>query len=348
LIEQAPESLTAVPPSWRSDLEREIDLIEEVARIHGYEHIPMDRAVPLTSAARGPRERVETEARDVLTAAGFDECVSFSLVEESASSPIGPGPAAPALRVEHSSRKREVALRQSLVPSLLTIAGHNAAHGNPDAELFEIANVYLPREGKPLPDEPTRLGLVSTRDFRGLKGIVEAVAARLHLPGPLVARPVVLPQFIPGRSAELSIGEARLGHLGELDPAFLSGFEIRGERSAAELEFDLLIRLADLIPQHRGLPSFPAVVRDLSLVVARSLPWDQLAGTAAEAAGPFLESISYLDSFRGGNVPEDAQSVHFGLTFRHPERTLTGDEVERAVSQVVEACAARHGAALRS
>jgi phenylalanyl-tRNA synthetase beta chain len=348
LVEQSTESLTARPPSWRSDLEREIDLIEEVARIHGYEHIPMDRAVPLTSAARGPRERVETEVRDVLTATGFDECVSFSLVEESASIPIGLDTAAPALRVDHSSRKREIALRQSLIPSLLTIAGHNVAHGNPDAELFEIANVYLPREGKPLPDEPTRLALVSCRDFRGLKGIVEAIVARLHLPRSLVARPVVLPRFVPGRAAELLIGEARLGYLGELDRAFLSGFEVRGERSAAELEFDLLIDQAELVPQHRALPAFPAVVRDLSLVVERSLPWDALAKTATEAAGSLLESIAYLDTFQGGNIPESSQSVHFGLTFRHPERTLTGEEVERAVVKVVEACAGRFGAMLRS
>ncbi len=348
LLEQSEESLTVRPPSWRSDLEREIDLIEEAARIHGYEHIPMDRAVPLTSAARGPRERVETEVRDVLTATGFDECVSFSLVEEAASRPLGKDTAPPALQVDHSSRKREVALRQSLVPSLLSIAGYNAAHGNAQAELFEIANVYLPREGQPLPDEPTRLGLVSCNDFRGLKGIVEAIVERLHLPHPLQARPANLPQFVPGRGAELLIGGEHVGYLGELDRSYLQGFEIRGERSVAELEFDILIRLANLIPQHHPLPSYPTVVRDLSLVVQRSLPWETLSETATRSAGSTLESIAYLDSFQGGNLPEGTQSVHFGLTFRHPDRTLTGEEVDRAIQKVVDACTSQFGARLRA
>ena len=138
-------SLTFRPPSWRSDLEREIDLIEEVARIHGYEHIPEDRAVPLTSAPRGHRERVESAVRDFLTGAGFDEAVTFSLVEERLSAPLQPGPAVAPLRVDHSSRRRESALRQSLVPSLLSARLHNESHGQFDAELFEIANVYLPQ-----------------------------------------------------------------------------------------------------------------------------------------------------------------------------------------------------------
>jgi len=348
LLEETSESVTARPPSWRSDLDREIDLIEEVARIHGYEHIPMDRAVPLTSAARGARERVETEVRDVLTASGFDECVSFSLVEESASVPIGQEPALPSLLVEHSSRKREVALRQSLIPSLLTIAGHNVAHGNADAEIFEIANVYIPRQGNPLPDEPTRLTLLSCRDFRGLKGVVEAIVARLHLTAQLVSKPTSWPQFTPGRVADLTLGGTRLGIIGEIESGYLNGFEIRGGRSAAELDFDLLIGSANLIPQYHFLPSFPCVARDLSLVVQKSLPWGSLAETATRAAGSTLESITYLDSFEGGTIPEGFQSVHFGLTFRHPERTLTGDEVEKAVSKVIEACAVAFGATLRS
>ena len=181
--EQSDDSVTVRPPSWRPDLEREIDLIEEAARIHGYHHIPEDRAVPVTSASRGMRERVESEVRDVLTGQGLNEAVTFSLVDEALASAVRPGAAAAPLRIDHSSRKREIALRQSLIPSLLAVRRHNEAHGNADAALFEIANVYLPRADTPLPDEPTRLALVSGRDFRGLKGIVEALLARLHIAG---------------------------------------------------------------------------------------------------------------------------------------------------------------------
>ncbi len=340
-------TLTFRPPSWRSDLEREIDLVEEVARVHGYEHIPENRAVPLARSSRGPRERVENEVRNALTGCGFNEAYTFSLVADELSEPLHPGPAEPPVRVEHPSRKRENALRQSLVPSLLAARRHNEAHGNADAELFEIANVYLPRPGQ-LPDEPTRLALVSGRDFLGLKGVIEALLGRLHADRDLEVRPASVPLFAPGRCAELLLGGTSLGHLGEVDRSRLDALELRQACAAAELDFHILQERANLVPRHWPLPSFPAVTRDLSLVVPRSLPWADLAGAAAHAAGSTLEAVSYLDTFQGGNLPEDKKSVHFGLRFRHPERTLIGEEVDRAIKSIIDACAARFGATPRA
>ncbi|MFO0952565.1 MAG: phenylalanine--tRNA ligase subunit beta [Isosphaeraceae bacterium] len=333
------------PPSWRSDLEREIDLIEEVARIHGYEHIPENRAVPLTSTPRGARERVENATRESLTACGLDEAVTFSLVSDELSVPLGHGH--PPVRVEHQSRRREGALRQSLVPSLLAARAHNEAHGEANAELFEIANVYLPRPGQELPDEPTRLAIVSGRDFAGLKGVVEALLARLHLAEGLEVIPVELPAFVAGRAAELRLSGTHLGYLGEVEGGRLADLGLRGSASSAELEFAVLVDRAVLVPRHRRLPPFPTVTRDLSLVVDRALTWAELSSAVAEAAGPTLEAVEYLDTFRGGNLPPERQSVHFGLRFRHPDRTLTGDEVELAVKSAVDSCARRFSAVLR-
>jgi phenylalanyl-tRNA synthetase beta chain len=341
-------TLTFIPPSWRSDLEREIDLIEEVARVHGYEHIPEDRAVPLTSAPRGERERVEGAIRDALTACGFDEAATFSLVADALAEPVAPGPAGPPLRVEHSGRKREGALRQSVTPSLLAARRHNEAHGNPDAELFEIADVYLPRTDQELPDQPTHLGLVSGRDFLGLKGVVECLLDRLHARGELEVRPADVPLFAPGRAAELRLDGASLGYLGEVDRGRLDALEIRGAASAAELELAVLQDRAVLVPQHHSLPPFPAVARDLSMVIDRSISWAELSATVNAAAGPMLEAVDFLDTFSGGNIPEAKHSVHFGLRFRHPERTLTGDEVDRSVAAVIDACARRLEATLRA
>jgi phenylalanyl-tRNA synthetase beta chain len=345
---QDEQSVTFRPPSWRGDLEREIDLIEEVARIHGYQHIPENRAVPLTSARRGLRERVETAVRDVLTGEGFDEAVTFSLVDDRLAAPVRPGSVSQPLCVDHSSRKRENALRQSLIPSLLSVRLHNESHGQHDTELFEIAHVYLPRSDQVLPAEPTRLALVSWRDFRGLKGIVEALVERLHVPGPLVARPVEIALFTPGRAAELLLGDTHLGYLGEIDDDGLKVFELRQACGAVELEFDVLLSRANLVAQHSPLPPFPTVVRDLSLVVPRSLPWAELCETVIQTAGITLETVQYLDIFQGGNIPNDQQSVHFSMVFRHKERTLTGEEVERVVKSVIEACETRFGAKLRS
>ncbi len=343
----APAMLTVQPPSWRSDLEREIDLIEEVARVHGYEHIPEDRAVPLTSAPRSTRERVEAAIRDTLTGAGFDEAVTFSLVADELSEPMEPGPPVASIRVEHSSRRREGALRQSLVPSLLAARRHNEAHGNAGAELFEIADVYLPRLGQDLPDQPTRLAMVSGHDLFRIKGVVEALVARLHATGDVHVHAVDLPFFTAGRAGELRLGDERLGYFGEVARDRLDALELREGCTAAELDLGVLTRRSVLVPQHKTLPPFPAVDRDLSLVVARSLPWAELASAVTNAAGPTLESVEFLDTFQGGNIPDGLHSVHFGLTFRNPSRTLTGEEVDRSVRAVVDAAAARFEATLR-
>jgi phenylalanyl-tRNA synthetase beta chain len=341
-------SVTFRPPSWRSDLEREIDLIEEVARIHGYQHIPEDRPVAVSSAPRGARERVESAVRQILTGAGFDEAVTFSLVDDRQAVAVRPGPAVSPLRIEHSSRKRESALRQSLIPSLLAARLHNETHGHSDADLFEIANVYLGREGQMLPDEPTQLALVSGSDYRGMKGVVESLLEGLHVQAPLSARPVKIGLFATGSCAELFLGGDHFGFLGEIDQASLSVFELRERCVAAEVDFDVLLNRADLVAQLRPLPPYPAVVRDLSLVVARSLQWGELSEVVVRAAGSTLETVTYLDTFRGGNLADDVESVHFSMVFRHPERTLTGEEVERAVRSVVEACELRFSAKLRT
>ena len=346
-LESSNESPRFVPPSWRSDLEREIDLIEEVARIHGYEHIPEDRPVPLTSAPRSPRERVEAEARNLLTGLGFDEAVTYSLVDDQLAEPIDDSLPGEPIRVDHSSRKRENALRRSLIPSLLHVRRHNEARGNSDVDLFEIANVYLPRPGKELPDEPTRLSLVSGRDFLGMKGMVEALFQRLHLDRDVEFRPITTQAFCEGRAAEVLLSGARLGLLGEMDRGKLDALDLRSNCSAAELSLDLLRDRADLVPQNRPMPVYPPVARDLSLVVERSLAWSALAAVADRAGGSWLESIVYLDTFRGGNLAEDRQSVHFGLRFRHPDRTLTGEEVDTAVKAIVEASASAFGATQR-
>lgn len=349
VVEESVGAIRVIPPSWRADLDREIDLIEEIARIHGYEKIVENRPIPVTSAPRGRRERVESAVRDTLTALGMDEAVTFSLVEDSLAAPVaGEGADAAPLRVSHSSRKRENALRRSLIPSLLAVRRHNEAHGVADARVFEIADVYLPREGGQTPEQPTRLGIVAGLDFRGLKGVVETLLRSLLVAEPLSAKPAVLPLFAEGRAAELFVGEVRLGWIGEVDAGKLQEFDLRTACSAVELELGVLLDRGRTVAAYRPLPSFPAVVRDLSLVLDRAASWGELAAVVGESAGESFRQVDYLDTFRGGNLTDEQQSVHFSLTFRRDDRTLTGDEVELAVKNVVEACSRKLGAMLRT
>lgn len=334
-------------PSWRSDLNREIDLIEEVARIHGYGHIPEDRPVPLTCSTRGPRERVEVEVRSALTGMGFDEACTFSLVPDEQVVVLDPEPVGEILRVDHSSRRREANLRVSLTPSLLSVRAYNQAHGSSDISIFEIAPVYLPRPQQELPDEPTHLALLAGLDFHAMKGVVEAVLDRLHVCGPLGARPVEHPLFQNGRAAELRLGSDHLGYLGEIRADRGEALGLRGGCSAAELNFDKLISGANLVPQFAPLPAYPAVSRDLSLVVPSALEWEELSVAVRDAGGSTLVDLEFLDTFRGGDIPPDKHSLHFGMTFRHADRTLTGEEVDRSVRSVIDSCTKRFGAELR-
>lgn len=335
-------------PTWRSDLGREIDLIEEAARVYGYEHIPEDRPVPLAASSLGRRERIERAVREALTGLGLDEAVGFSLVPDELIAPLDPMPVEAPIRAEHPDFRKNSALRQSLVPSLLAARGYNDAHGVPDARLFEVAHVYLPRAERPLPDESPRVAFVTGADFSGIKGVVEALLDRLHLAGRLASRPASPPPMAAGRSAELLLGDVHLGYAGEIDPEASKRFGIKGRCAAAELGLDALIELADLAPTYRPVPIYPAVTRDLSLVIDKALPWAELAQAVRGSGGPTLESVEFLDTFEGAGVPEGRHSLHFGMTFRRSDRTLTGDEVDASIRAIVDACRARFDASLRA
>ena len=162
------------PPSWRSDLAREIDLVEEVARIHGYDEIPEDVSVPMAASARRSEDQALDQVRQVLVASGFDEAMTLSLVEEEVSSAFSPWTDAEPLVSMMPILRRSDRLRRSLIPSLLAARHTNEALSNPLVELFEMAHVYLPRAGM-LPDEERMLAITSGGDFYAVKGTIEAI-----------------------------------------------------------------------------------------------------------------------------------------------------------------------------
>jgi phenylalanyl-tRNA synthetase beta chain len=341
-----------VAPSWRSDLEREIDLIEEVARVHGYHHIPEDRPVPLSVASRSARERVETGVRETLTAQGLFEAVSFSLVAESLSHPIAGDLAdgVKPIRLEHSSRKKETTLRPSLAPSLLEARSFNQSHGAADVSLFEIAHVYLPQAHQELPLEPVRVAAVVGGDWRRAKGLAESLVRRFHLYDRLdtdMSGTCSWSILDADQQAVLTLAGRRWGVFGNVSAESLKAMDLRLPCAAIELDLSLLVELAVLEPQYRRTPDQPPVTRDLSLVVSDSVPWSQLAAVARESAGQWLESVEFLDVFKGGNLADDERSVHFGMTFRDPSRTLAGEEVDRAVATIVKVGSEKLGARLR-
>ena len=327
-----------VPPSWRSDLTREADLIEEVARIHGYDKIPDDADVPLTASAPTLRERTVNTVRDILTAAGFFEAITPSLVTDDSRSLFQPRPESKPLTIEHSDFRRLNTLRQSLIPSLLESRRENERQSNANAQLFEIAKVYLAAKPGTAEEqvEPTMIGLVSGRSFRELKGVLETLARRVNRTATLEVQPSDIPQFVAGRGAELLLNGEPWGWLGELDPNVGDRLSLQDPVAVAEVSLAALERLTDLTPQMEELPKYPAMQRDFNFALDEAVSWRQLADVVRSAGGPLLESVEFDSQFRGKQLGANQKSYIARVTWRAPDRTLTSEEVETFQKSVIE------------
>ncbi len=333
-------------PSWRRDLYREIDLIEEVARIHGYEEIPEDKSVAMTVSHRPDADRVMDKVRSVLTAAGFDEAVTASVVNRDWSESFSPWTHEEPLQCLTPMLRGAEHLRRSLVPSLLGVRQLNESLSNEVIELFETAKVYLPRPGQ-LPVEPVMLGITSGRDFFYLKGVVEKLLNVVDPRLELDCHDFHDPLFENGQACRVATAQRELGILGTLSEAGCQRFDLRGPTTVAELRIETLYELANLVPQYMPRSTHPAIVRDLNMIVAESLRWAELAATIRDASDEVLESIDYRETYRD---PErdgaGKKRLLFSLTFRNPTRTLTGEEADALCQAVVARCQEEHAAAL--
>jgi phenylalanyl-tRNA synthetase beta chain len=345
--ENGSQTIEMIPPSWRRDLSREIDLIEEVARIHGYDAIPEDVNVPMAASHRTQRDRVLSKIREVLVSAGVDEAMTISLVEPKVAEAFSPWTNAASLESSTPVLRRADRLRTSLIPSLLEARRNNEAIGNHRIELFEIARIYLPvKDG--LPDEQLMLSFTSGGDFLAAKGIVEAIVARLNPAQSVDVADFQHPLFKLGRACELKLAGKRIGFLGEVSAKALKSFELRQPTTVAELEIGALERFYQPIPRAVELSMYPSVSRDLNLVVAEPIRWAKLAATVRSAAGAALESIEFRDTYRDPQrLGAGKKSQLFSIVLRRKDGTLTNTEADQVRDQIVAACQREHGAELR-
>jgi phenylalanyl-tRNA synthetase beta chain len=344
--------VTVIPPSWRRDLSREIDLVEEVARVYGYDKIPEDVSVPMATSHRTEADRVLAKVRHVLTAAGFDEAMTASAVETPWSEAFSPWTSAAALRANTPVLRRADQLRRSIVPSLLGARQSNESLSNPVIELFEIAHVYLP-QGDKLPVEEMTVAMTSGGDYLALKGVIEGLVAALNPAATITVRATKHDLLDPDRSAELWVQsngqDLLLGYLGAVSAAGLERFELRSPSTVAELKFSTLKQIANLVPRCGEIPTYPAVMRDLNLVVDEPVRWSDVEKTVRAAAGPQCESIAFQDVYRDAKrLGPGKKSMLFTLTLRSSEGTLTGEQADQIREQVVAACGKHHGAQLRA
>jgi phenylalanyl-tRNA synthetase beta chain len=340
--------IITVPPSWRRDLEREIDLVEEVARVHGYDTIPEDASVPMAASHRSDNDRVLEKVRQVLTAGGHDEAMTASVVPERWSEAFSPWTDAPPLTTNTPMLEGADRLRRSLVPSLLDARRINESLSNPTIELFETARIYLPAANG-LPREQLTLTAVSGRGFLHLKGIAEALLVALHIEQPLEVTGFEHDLLVTDRASELKLGGRRLGFLGDMSTDGLKVFGLRGAAAILELDLGVLAANARLATSYAPQSPFPTIVRNLNLIVAESVRWADLAASVRLTAGPELERLEYLDTYRDPQKDGvGTKRLHFSFTLRAKDRTLTGPEADSVRDAIVAACQQRHGGRLLS
>ena len=333
-----------LPPVFRLDVTIPQDLVEEVGRVYGYDRVPPtlpgQRREKWMPAVPSIGRRLDA-TRVVFSGAGFTETWNPALVSGRLLESLRVD--AHAMRVSNALSDDMDTLRTSLVPSLVGVVALNRDRGRQDVRVYEIASAFLaPVDDKTeQPDEPMRLGAVSSAGaggeagratFYAMKSVLDAALAALGAP-PCTYQRGAQELFHPGRCAAIVLDGRLLGYIGELHPTVASPFRIEGRLVAIEIDLEPVLA-ASRIPRAQPLPRFPAVERDLAVVVEDHVAAGALLATIKEVGGDYLEQARAFDEYHGPQVPEGHKSIAFTLTFRSPERTLTDAEVDRVMMEI--------------
>ena len=355
----AGEQVEFLVPTYRPDVEREIDLIEEVARHHGYNSIA--RTLPRMAepgAGLNATQRGRRTVREALVGGGLLEAAAFSLVAPADLAAAGLPPEG--IELENPLRAEESLLRPALLPGLLRAVAFNAGQGQVDTGLFEVGHIFLPPPvGQTLPDEREHLGIVLSGavrrrphepdrpvDGHDAVGHLEAVAEALAL-ADWRTEPADRPGYARGRAAAVIVDGAQAGVVGEVDAAVLERLGIGGPVAAFEVNLSQVLSAGRRERYFQAPSRFPASTIDLAFVLEESVPAGAAQRTLREAAGPLCEEARIFDVFRSPSLGEGRKSLAFALRFRAPDRTLTDEEVGALRQACIEAMAKAHGATLR-
>jgi phenylalanyl-tRNA synthetase beta chain len=329
-------------PTWRGDVSREADVIEEVGRHHGLGSIPSTLPPARGLVGLRPYQVRERRLRTYLEAVGLSEVINYSFVAASEDQ----------VSLENPLSAEEGQLRSSLVaPGLVETLRTNLRQGRRDVRVFEVGRVFLPRPGD-RPAEPKRLGVllagpaenehwnVAQRpsDFFDAKGLVEGLFRRLGFEPPeLESSSVSIPAYIhPGRSAAISWRGQTIGFLGAIHPAQGDEWSLRDETLVIEIDLNPLLGATPPDARAQALPRFPAIERDLSLFCDQSTPSARWVSTARAAGGELLREVRIIDRYDRPPVPTGCVSLSLGLRYQAIDRTLTNDEVQLSVEAVIE------------
>lgn len=347
------EDDTIYVPSWRPDLNLMADIAEEVGRSFGYNEIPTTEFKNSTQGGYTPQMILESQAGQLCRSLGYSEIITYSFVSPTVFDQIRV-PADSVLRrtlkIQNPLGEDTSIMRTVALPSMLDILSRNYAYHNKAAKLYELAKIYLPQEGQPLPQEPKMLVLGTYgagETFFTLKGALEAIFAGLRVKKASYTAVTDNPTFHPGRCAKVSVDGVDLGYMGQLHPLVARNYGLDMEVYCCELNFTALFDLRKDAPTYVPLPKYPAVSRDLALICDEAITVAQMEQVMTKAAGKLLRDIRLFDIYRGKGVEEGKKSMAFSLTLRADDRTLTDADSEGVVQKVLAALEAQLGATLR-
>jgi phenylalanyl-tRNA synthetase beta chain len=368
-------TLTFVAPTWRVDVEREEDLIEEVARHTGYELITSKLPPTQQAGEYQPAEVKKRSLRRALTTFGYDEAINFSFINtaydgrfelvpefEKASAAQEAGAVGSVVTISNPIIEGVTRMRQTLLPGLLESVRHNLNHGTRDVRLFETGIVFA-ASGKmaELPAEREAFGLIATGraveagraaearelDFYDLKGALEAAVDAMRLPA-LSFEQASVRHLREGQAARIGAeGGRALGSIGRLSEDAAAEFKFRQPVYVAELDLTELLKLKETPALYTPLARFPSVVRDVSLLTSRRVSFSELVRAARELNLETLRDVQLVDVYEGANLPEGKRSVTIRLEYRAGERTLRDEEVEELHARVLDAFREKFGAEQR-
>ncbi|HYM90581.1 MAG TPA: phenylalanine--tRNA ligase subunit beta [bacterium] len=349
------------PPSFRPDLLREEDLIEEVARIYGYDRVPptMPRG-ETTPGAIAPVLRIDARVRETLARSGLTEVLTLTLVSRETGARGGAAPVV----LQNPLTTDQAVLRTSLLPGLVAVLATNAARRAENVHAFELGRVFRAGAAGGRPEERRALGIAvmgrwrsgwnipadqAVADFFHLKGIIEGLLEELGVGGVAVgpSPDAAAGWWHPGRAAALVSGGTTIGRLGELHPDLATAHRLPSRAYLAEVDLEALLPVVALERASPDLPRYPAVERDVAAVIPEGLPAGQVEAAIRAAAGPLLEAVELFDVYTGPPVPAAHRNLAYRLRLRAPDRTLTAEEAEEIVQQVRIALEEQVGVRLR-
>jgi len=360
VVEDEGDSIRVRVPVFRADLTREIDLIEEVARIHGYDRIPVETRATVRFTVRDDELKVGDQLRSVLSGLGYSEALTNCFMDNSEPHRLNPWKAGEPAELMNPVSSEKTHLRRSLMPGLLQAVRLNQNRTEEPVSLFELGTVYLPglggdkwrtdrpgEEQRPL--EKLALGLVTGQEdgVAHMKGTLGVVCERLHVRERLSYAASDLQCFDDGMGIEARIGGQVLAVLGPVGSKWRQSLDLNGSPTVAELDADLLVRAADLSTTFEHLPSFPAVNRDLAVVLDESVEWASVEACVRRSATDLLEALEFMSEYRGEQIAAGKKSLAFSLSFRSSERTLTSEEVDEVQKSILAALESELGAKLR-